>query len=371
VLLKQYEMDAGDLTHCSGKFCYALAVINIIFAVLTIPENITVLIALSRLAKAKTWKVPNVLMASLAITDLLSGSVSQSLYGYFLLKQGSEFDRNDIRGADFALLLLLNYSSYTLCGASLLIVAIMSIDRLLAILRPIAYKANAYRTRIISAVVIAWLFCLLIPILRFVSRETVSPFVYIISGVMVLALVATFISYIVVIYLFFNLGRQGSLSVSGGRTSFIQQESNPTQMTVSMQESTTSCKEKRLTKSFAIIAITLVMMYLPQLIIKPLILNTSSSLHSFPVPLEDLANTLLYCNSFANPLIYAYRHNGIRSELKAMFKQLLSRNPDTTSSTYQEAKRASSDTYSSTGSANSQGTCKSGLISKQPVDTKL
>ena len=360
-------MDAGDLTHCSGRFCYALAAINIIFAALTIPENVTVLIALSRLSKAKTSKVPNILMASLATTDLLSGCISQSLYGYFLFKQGGRFNKNDVKGADFGLLLLLNYSSYTLCGASLLIVAIMSVDRLLAILRPIAYKANKYRIRIISAVVFAWLFCLFIPILRFASSDTVSPFVYIISGAMVLALAATFFSYAVVIYLFFNIGRQARLSISGGRSSIVQQELQLTQATVSIAETTSSCREKRLTKSFAIIAITLVMMYLPQLIIKPLILDTSSGLHKYPVSLEDLANTLLYCNSFANPLIYAFRHKGIRSELNAMLKNLVKRNPSETSSTYREAKN--SDTCSSAGSAISQSTNKNALIDKQDVDT--
>ena len=109
------------------------------------------------------------------------------------------------------------------------------------------------------------------------------------------------------------------------------------------------------------------MMYLPQLIIKPLILDTSSGLHKYPVSLEDLANTLLYCNSFANPLIYAFRHKGIRSELNAMFKNLMKRNPSATSSTYREAKN--SDTCSSAGSAISQSTNKNALIDKQDVDT--
>ena len=362
-------MDAGDLTHCSGNFCYGLAAINIIFAALTIPENAVVLIGLSRLSKSKSWKVPNILMASLATTDLLSGCIAQSLYGYFLLKQGSNFDKTKMKGADFWLLLLLNYSSYTLYGASLLLVAIMSIDRLLAILRPIAYKANKYRTRIISAVIFSWLFCLFIPILRFASRETVSPFVYVISTAMVLSLGATFVSYIIVIYLFFNLGRRSNLSAARSRTSFMQQDSQPTQMTVSVPDSTSSCREKRLTKSFAIIAITLVMMYLPQLIIKPLILSSSSNLHKYPVSLEDLANTLLYCNSFANPLIYAFRHKGIRKEIRAMFANAFAKDHNAKSSTYIEAKKASTDTCSSTGSAGSHTIDKSVLAGKCVIDT--
>ena len=80
-----------------------------------------------------------------------------------------------------------------------------------------------------------------------------------------------------------------------------------------------SFRERRLTTSFAIIAVTLISMYLPQLILKPLILNKSGGLHRIPVSLEDIANTLLYCNSFINPLIYAFRHQGLKKEIKSMF----------------------------------------------------
>lgn len=349
-------MDAGNLTPCSGTICYVLAVVNIIFAALTIPENAAVLVALSRLSTKRNWKISNILMASLATTDLLSGCISQSLYGYFLIKQGEHFSIDDLKGADYWLLLVLNYSSYTLCGESLLLVAIMSIDRLLAILRPIAYKANKYRTQIISALFASFLFCFFIPILRFVSQKTVSSFIFIISAVMVLSIVTTITSYIIVMYKFFNLGRHSRLkaSRSGAGTG---QDSD---MAASMSEQTSSCRERRLTKSFAIITFTLVMMYLPQLIIKPFILNPSSAFHKIPVSIADLANTLLYCNSFANPLIYALRHTGIRKELKLMFGGILKKgSAPKTPESYLSTKRTSTDT------------CSSSETPSQQIDTNL
>ena len=343
-------MEAGSLTHCSGSLCYGLAAVNIVFAAMTIPENVIVLIALAKLAKARVWKVPNILMASLATTDLLSGCISQSLYGYFLLKQGRNYTSSNVSGADFWLLLILNYSSYTLCGASLMLVSIMSIDRFLAIARPIMYKANKYRNRIVSAVVFSSLFCLLIPILRFISSATVPLFVYTVSGVIVLSLAATFISYIAVIYMFVNLGHRSSLSISRSKADIVQ-EGETTRISVSVADPTASCREKRLTKSFAMIAVTLVVMYLPQLIIKPLMLNAPEGFESFPVSLEDIANTLLYCNSFANPLIYAFRHKGIRKEINAMFRVFSKRNCERKVPAYCSEKKRSSDTCSSSGSS--------------------
>ena len=346
------KMDAGSLTHCTGKFCYVLATINILFAALTIPENVIVLIALGRLAKGRVWKVPNVLMAALATTDFLSGCISQSLYGYFLLKQGGTFKNEHVQGADVWLLLVLNYSSYTLCGASLLIVAIMSIDRLLAIARPMTYKANMYRNRILVALAFASIFCAFIPILRFTSSKTVTVFVLIISGVIVISLLATFISYIAVICMFYRLGRRSSLAISRSRFSLAQHDIDQKRGSVTVPEPSSTCRERRLTKSFAMIAITLVAMYLPQLIIKPFTLNESGGLGKLPVSIEDIANTLLYCNSFANPLIYAFRHKGIRKEIKLMFRSLFKRKSEEGKTlSVREKKSNSSETCSSSGSS--------------------
>eukprot|EP00112_Aurelia_sp_Birch-Aquarium-sp1_P026169 Seg910.6 transcript_id=Seg910.6/GoldUCD/mRNA.D3Y31 product="Trace amine-associated receptor 1" protein_id=Seg910.6/GoldUCD/D3Y31 len=345
-------MDAGSLTHCTGKFCYVLATINILFAALTIPENVIVLIALGRLAKGRMWKVPNVLMAALATTDFLSGCISQSLYGYFLLKQGGTFKNEHVQGVDSWLLLVLNYSSYTLCGASLLIVAIMSIDRLLAIARPMTYKANMYRNRILVALAFASIFCAFIPILRFTSNKTVSVFVLIISGVIVISLLATFISYIAVICMFYRLGRRSSLAISRSRFSLAQHDIDPKRGSIAIPESSSTCRERRLTKSFAMIAVTLVAMYLPQLIIKPFTLNESGGLRQLPVSIEDIANTLLYCNSFANPLIYAFRHKGIRKEIKLMFRSFFKRKSEAGKAlSVREKKSNSLETCSSSGSS--------------------
>lgn len=323
------KMQAGSLTHCSGDFCYILASINIFFAALTIPENVIVLVSLKRLAKGKTWKIPNVLMAALASTDLLSGCISQSLYGYFLLKQGGDLSEEHIKGADFWLLLVLNYSSYTLCGASLLIVAVMSVDRLLAVARPIPYKANVFRAKAKLALAFVTTFCLLIPILRFISAKTVPIFTYVISGVIALSLVSTISSYIAVICIFNKI-----TSRSNSRNS-------------TMSEKNSHSKERKLTKSFAVIAVTLISMYLPQLILKPLILSSSGGLQNIPVSLEDIANTLLYCNSFINPLIYALRHNGIKNEIKAMFCSKGDNNTDQRRSFYFKRKSCNSTSSSS------------------------
>ena len=290
-------VQAGDLTACSGQFCYYLSVVNIIFSVIIVPENLIVLAALHQISRKKSLKVPYILMASLATTDFLSGLVSQSLYGYFLWIQGNGFRDKDVEGANIWLLLVLNYSSYTLCGASLLIVALMSIDRLVAFALPLRYGRKSLKTIFCMALAIITIFCLTIPILRFASKGTVSAFTAAIMITIIAALIVTTVSYIVILFKFKHL--------------HVDDDSDT--------NASTQAALKRLTKSFVLIGVILILMYLPQLILKPLVLSRNSKIKSLDISVEDVANTILYCNHFVNPLIFAFRHQDVRRAITATF----------------------------------------------------
>ena len=304
----------GSLTPCSGNFCYILCAVNVIFALLTVPENAIVIAALHKISKkGKRWKIPNILMAVLAITDLLSGLISQTLYAYFLYLQARYLTNKQMYGSvDFWALLILNYSSYTLCGSSLLLVALMAIDRLHAIAYPILYRKLTYRRRIIASVVIICTFCGLIPLLRFASSTTGSAFTLVISIIVGSALIITLGSYVMLLYMFRQL--QSRSSTESERLS--ESSDKPAQR--SLKTPGMSCRDKRLTKSFAIIGGTLIFMYLPQLILKPFILSGNETILGLPISVEDIANTILYCNSFINPLLFAFRHKEIRAGIKSL-----------------------------------------------------
>ena len=316
--------------HCSRKCYYALAAINIVFAAIIIPENAIILISMYRLARKRSLQVSYLLIASLAAADLLSGCISQSIFGYLLITQSYSFAEKDVKDANFWLHSIMYYSSYMLCGVSLLLVAIMSIACLLAVARPTAYRANKYRPGIIYAIKGSWLICSLIPILKFVSRKTVQPFICITTGLKVVSLLVIFLSYVTVI----------SLTFFRKRTILDVQELQSRQMVVSSSQPT-SYREKRMIKSFATIAVILVMMYLPQLIIKPLIMKSSKDLYKYLAVLDAFANSLLYCNSFVNPFVYAFRHKKIRQTISAMFKNICQKKPDGTSPVTARAKARS------------------------------
>ena len=140
------------------------------------------------------------MMTSLTTTDFLSGLVSQSLYDYFLWIQGNGFLDKDVEGANFWLLLILNYSSYTLYGASLLIVALMSTDRLVALRLPWKYGGESHKTIICTALAIIAILCLTIPTLRFASASTVSAFTAVIMITIIAALIVRIVSYTVILF---------------------------------------------------------------------------------------------------------------------------------------------------------------------------
>ena len=318
---------------CSRKCYYALAAINIVFAAIIIPENALILMAMYRLSRKRPLQVSYLIIASLAATDLLSGCIPQSIYGYMLATHGYNYAEKDLKAVDSWLLSIMYYSSYMLCGVSLLLVAIMSIACLLAVARPTAYRVNKYRAGIIYAIKGAWLTCSLIPILMFASRNTMVVFICIISGGIVVSLLVIFASYIKVI----------SLTFFRRRTILDELELQSTHIVVSRSQPT-SYREKRMIKSFATIAIILVVMYLPQLIIKPLTMIPSKDLYEYLVVLDSFATTLLFCNSFANPFVYAFRHKKIRQTISAMFKNICQKKPDGTSPVTVRAKTKSLET---------------------------
>ena len=323
---------------CSGKYCYALAAINIVFAAITIPANAMILMAMYRLSRKRPLQASYLLIASLAATDLLSGCIPQSIFGYLLITEIYNFAKIDVKDANFWLASIMCYSSYMLCGVSLLLVAIMSIACLLAVVRPAAYRANKYRPGIIYAIRGSWLVCSLFPILRLVSRETVPPFNCILIGGIAVSLLVIFVSYILVI----------SLTLFRRRPIFEGQQLQPRHIVISRSQPS-SCWEKRMIRSFATIAVILVMMYLPQLIIKPLMMKSSKDLIKYLVQFKAFANTLLFCNSFVNPFMYAFRHKKIRQAIRSMFKNICQKKPTVKSPVILKAKMTSSWSLDSRG----------------------
>ena len=297
----------GSLNFCSGEFCYSIGAVNILFGILTVPENLLVLIALWRIARRKTWTTPNILIASIALTDFGTGLICQPLHGYFIIRQRNVYNATELSTADTWLFFTLNYFSYSLCGASLLIVALMSLDRFMAIAKSLQYRDRSSRKRTVVSIIAIFIISFGVPTIRFASESMVTLFMGLIVLLVVVALVITVAAYAALLYMY----RKHSVSAQLVREN---SKFSPSQDVYFARQ------QRRLTNSFAILAGILLFMYLPQLVFKPasLMTNMTSNSPNTLVLLEDIFNTVLYCNSFVNPIVYCFRHNDIRRHIQAI-----------------------------------------------------
>ena len=299
--------EAGTITFSTGTPGYILGTFNLLFAFLTVSENFLLVTAIRNIAKRRQWGIPDILIGSIAISDLLTGLICQPLHSYFVLRQRNVYDPAKVSTREAWILLIMNFFSYFLCGASLLLVAVMSVDRLSAIARPMKYRENASKARIIIIIAIVFLISFIIPVFRFASKETTGIFTLLLIIAVSLALITTLVSYSLLLYFYNKHRRAVAPKLTGNDANASKQYQHYIR------------QQKRLTKSFAIIGFLLILMYLPQLIIKPISLAVFSSEGKFSSTLilvEDILNTILYCNSFLNPLIYSYHQKDIRQEIR-------------------------------------------------------
>ena len=320
----------GSLVFCSGKYCFIIFICNIVFGALAVLLNATVLTALIRVAKRRTWKVSNIILSAMAITDLCTGLICQPIHGYFVFRQKNVYKEEDLETWEAWLFLALVYSSYTFCCASLLIATLMAIERLMAVMYSLKHRAVSTNFRAITSLIIAGAVSAIIPIFRFASPYTQVVFMALLVLVVLLSLVTIIGSYTALFRSFKKqrIAAQKLSSTEKDRLRGIKQE-------------------RRMAKTFALVTLILGLMYLPQMMLKPIsiaVKKQGDSMSDLLMILEDSFNTFLYANAAVNPFIYFVRHEEVRNEIGSALSLCYFKRPRayTTKSTTQNARETSS-----------------------------
>ena len=124
-------------------------IINIILAFPTTVCNLSVIVVLCKSKNLLT--VSNIPLLSLAVTDLLTGTISMPVYGSYL-----------ILIADKDLLCSLNLTCYfmgiILVMVSLLTVFLLALERYLAIVHTLFYRKHINKAIVVCLVIFIWLF---------------------------------------------------------------------------------------------------------------------------------------------------------------------------------------------------------------------
>ena len=268
----------------------SIIVINTPFAIFAVLSNLLIIITIG---KSQELRVPaNILLGSLAVTDLLVGLITQPLFitWRLMLHYPSTICNSEVVHSLYECFL------HLCAGGSFLSLAYLSTDRFLAVSKPLHYRANVTTTQAARNMVILWLAWIGIVLLRYsgIDEETNQTITSVIAGTLVIYLVAAQIALIV--------------SVKRNTIHDLLSEGNATVIA--------SKREARIALTIVYIFLALLVFLLPAVVVQIVLGFTSSNKSKTEL---NLAISALLINSSVNPLIYFWRGRDLRKAARLLF----------------------------------------------------
>ena len=268
----------------------SIIVINTPFAIFAVLSNLLIVITIG---KSQELRVPaNILLGSLAVTDLLVGLITQPLFitWRLMLHYPSTSCNSEVVHSLYECFL------HLCAGGSFLSLAYLSTDRFLAVSKPLHYRANVTTSQAARNMVILWLAWIGIVVLRYsgIDEETNQTITSVIAGTLVIYLVAAQIALIV--------------SVKRNSIHDLLSEGNATVIA--------SKREARIALTIVYIFLALLVFLLPAVVVQIVLGFTSSNKSKTEL---NLAISALLINSSVNPLIYFWRGRDLRKAARLLF----------------------------------------------------
>ena len=268
----------------------SIIVINTPFAIFAVLSNLLIVITIG---KSQELRVPaNILLGSLAVTDLLVGLITQPLFitWRLMLHYPSTICNSEVVHSLYECFL------HLCAGGSFLSLAYLSTDRFLAVSKPLHYRASVTTTQTARNMVILWLAWICIVVLRYsgIDEETNQTITSVIAGTLVIYLVAAQIALIV--------------SVKRNSIRDLLSEGNATVIA--------SKREARIALTIVYIFLALLVFLLPAVVVQIVLGFTSSNKSKTEL---NLAISALLINSSVNPLIYFWRGRDLRKAARLLF----------------------------------------------------
>ena len=268
----------------------SIIAINTPFAIFAVISNIVVLITI---CKAKELRIPaNILLCSLALTDLLVGLVTQPLFVAWrvMLHYPSTICRSELLHSLYEAFL------YLCTGGSFLCLAYLSTDRFMAVSKPLHYRALVTTGKAARNMVIVWISWIAFIVLRYtgIDEETNGIITSIVAGSLVIYLLAIQIALLV------SIKRNSIHSLHGEESRTI----------------TAYKKERRSAVTIVYIVLALLVFLLPAVAVQIVLGFTSTNQSKTQM---NFAISALLINSSANPLIYFWRSREMRKAARLIF----------------------------------------------------
>ena len=290
---EQMLCSAGLTTEIHGQVTF-LSVLNIFLSITAFLGNTLILAALCK--ETSLHPPSKLLLRSLAITDLCVGLISEPLYVTYLMFVVNEHRKicPYLKTAAFIICTILS-------GVSLLTLAAISVDRLLALLLGLRYRQVVTLKRTYVMVITFWVVSTVISTIYILNALIYN---WIINISISLCLVTSIFSYTKI---FLNLRHHQN------QLQCLQQPNQTNPLNI--------VRYRKAVSSALWLQLTLVVCYLPHGIMMVFDINSGLTL---PVHRTDKYTvTLVFLNSSLNPILYCWKIDEVRQAVKGTIRQVL------------------------------------------------
>ena len=294
---KSYEELACSI-ELTGGLHNQLIFFSAVHSILSITAFLGNTLILVALHKESSLHAPSkLLFRNLATTDLCVGLFAEPVYVTYFISALSE--RWNICRYAFD---TLHITSYILCIVSLFTLAAISVDRLLALLFCLRYRQVVTLKRIYLTVIFSWVVSASSSTMYFWAPHKTLWFGFILPS---LCLVTSIVSYakIVVTLRHNQVQAQGQVNQ--------EQPIQTVQLNMAQYRKTVT--------SVLWVQLALVICYLPESIVGPLILRRGLSPPIFAV--RSLTGTLVFLTSSLNPILYCWKIREVRQAVKLTVRE--------------------------------------------------
>lgn len=265
--------------------------LNAPLIIVAIIGNLLVLVSILR---AYSLFSPSItLLCSLAMSDLLVGLVLQPLYIANALTGNSPLKQ------------ALNTTVFAVCGVSLLTMAVISVDRFLALHYHMRYPNLMTRHRAIYTTVTLWIFVFMLSFLNF---WTINAYYLTSAASILICLLVSTVCYIKI----YCIVKQHQLQIHTRQKAV---ETNTTDINQTMLRSTKNAKNT------FIYYIVMILCYTPVFVAMAILFISPSHWNKGWI----LADTVIFMNSSINPFLYCWRLRELRTGVVKTVRQMLGR----------------------------------------------
>ena len=271
-------------------------VINSVFGLMTSVGNFIILHAI---CKDQDFHSPSfILLGCLALSDLLVGAICHPFSVAFKI-----FELVDNFPAYCMLRMFFDTSGWITAGVSVLTLAAVSIDRLLALTLHLRYESVVTVRRVFQTTIAIWTFAILVTMLKFwmsYAKWIFLPLIILLLTLLVTAFSASKIFHIV---------RKHQRQINNQTMAVLRLETN----TVNMLK----CKKSAVTVLY--IYGLLLIFYLP--FCGTILVEASIGYTTAVKVAYGFTSTAVLMNSFLNPILYCWRIRRMRRTVKNVLKR--------------------------------------------------